>query len=187
MSDNKNITLWIERLASWRLFFVLLVLYALVFSFLMRGFGGAHMDTPPLDLLFRYTPDMVQHYLESLGAAGRASRVLVSATLDTAYPLVYSSLFAVLIVLLTRFLGVAGRLWSYLALLPFVILGFDLAENISIIVISLNYPAPMSALAHAASLFTSLKWVFAYMVIGITALLGLAALFRLVFTQRRGA
>lgn len=187
MSQIQTSQTWLERLASWRLLAVLVLLYGIVFTFLMRGMGGAPGDNQPLDLMFSYSPEQVYANLAQLGEAGRKTRILVSSTLDTAYPLVYSALFAVLITLLARFLELTHKVWKWLALLPFVILGFDLAENLSIIVMAMRYPETMTALARAASLFTSLKWIFVDLVLGSLAVLALLSVFRLLRRQRRGA
>ena len=167
----------LQRLAGWRLFVVLLVLYGITDFLLLHGFGAMpKTGMPPLDLLLHYSPEQVQAYLGGLGPQGRAATIRAHATLDLAYPLVYSSLFAVMITMLTRALGLVGRPWRLLALAPFAILAFDLAENAAIITLALRYPAPMTGLAHAASLFTTLKWAFAALVIGASVLLALAAL-----------
>jgi len=187
MPNNQTPQTWLERLASWRLLAVLVVLYGIVFTFLMRGMGGAPGDNQPLDLMFSYSPEQVYANLAQLGEAGRKTRILVSSTLDTAYPLVYSMLFAVLITLLTRFLGLTPKVWKWLALLPFVILAFDLSENLSINVMAFRYPDTLTALAQAASLFTSLKWIFVGLVLVSLVVLALLSVFRLLRRQGRGA
>jgi len=187
MPNNQTSRTWLERIASWRFLAILVVLYGVVFTFLMRGMGGAPGDNQPLDLMFSYSPEQVYTNLAQLGEVGRKTRILVSSTLDTAYPLVYSMLFAVLITLLTRFLGWTHKVWKWLALLPFVILAFDLSENLSINVMAFRYPERMAALAQAASLFTSLKWIFVDLVLGALAILALLSVFRLLRRQGRGA
>ncbi|PHS28282.1 MAG: hypothetical protein COA84_01935 [Robiginitomaculum sp.] len=167
----------LQRLSSWPLFLVLLVLYLVVFRLLMQGMGDS-ADNPPLDLMFSYTPDQVYTNLSALGEEGRKTRVLVSSTLDTAYPLIYSSLFAVLITLTTHFLGLTHKGWIMLAHLPFAALIFDLAENTSIIVMALQYPDTMTGLARMASVFTSLKWISVSLVIGAAGMLSMMALVR---------
>ncbi len=171
----------LQRLAGWRSFVVLLVLYGVTDYLLLSGFTAMpHAGGPPPDLLLHYSPAQVHAYLAGLGEIGRAATIRAHATLDVAYPLVYSSLLAVMITMLTRTLGLQGRLWRLLALAPFAILAFDLAENAAIIVMATHFPAPMNGLAQAASLMTTLKWTFAALVIGAAIALGLAALFRLV-------
>ena len=176
----------LQRLASVRSFMVLLVLYAIVDYLLLHSLGTEPgVKGPPLDLMLHYSPAQAHAYLDQLGAAGRAANIRAHATLDVAYPLVYSSLFAVMITLLTRALALSGPVWRALALLPFMIMGFDLAENLSLIILAMRFPAPMPALAHAASLFTIFKWVFAALVIGAAVLLGVAALIRVIRLRLR--
>jgi uncharacterized membrane protein len=57
-----------------------------------------------------------------------------------------------------------------LNLVPFVLLIFDLIENVSVVILLLAYPTQMEGLARLAGIITSVKWILA----GITVALPVA-------------
>jgi hypothetical protein len=48
-----------------------------------------------------------------------------------------------------------------LNLVPFLLLIFDLIENVSVVILLLAYPTQMEGLARFAGIITSLKWILA--------------------------
>ena len=69
----------------------------------MSGFAKTESaNMGPLDLLFSYSPETAYEHLRSFGEQGRAAYAQMSLTADTAYPIIYTAVFMVLITLLAR-------------------------------------------------------------------------------------
>ena len=113
----------------------------------------------PLDLLFSYTPETAFAHVASYGELGRAAYVKFSLIVDTAYPIVYTLLFMVIISLLATKLWPARKGLQKLALVPLFAFVFDLCENQNIVSMLKSWPETNDKTAQMASLFTSLKWV----------------------------
>lgn len=160
----------VDRLATVR-GLILLALVTLAFPpllLLASGLGGAL----PLDLHFAYTPEHAYQLIESYGENGRRSYAVAALTLDVAYPIAYSLLFAVALTLLLRRLPAQfGRLYR-LRLLPFLVGLFDLAENVTVVALIESYPERLDAVARLASFFTSAKWTIAAVTIAVMLLAG---------------
>ena len=154
----------LQMLASRRLMAVLLVVFLVLFlvvfpmvsAQLAIFSGGLHM----LDMETGYSPEQAYQMIAAYGEQGRALYITSSLTADILYPLDYSLLFALLIV--TTFLEAfpGGRMLRNLSLVPFATAVFDLLENAGIVAMLALYPQQVPVLARAASLFTTLKWVF---------------------------
>ena len=156
----------IEKLSNWKILTVLIGLYGLFVLFVMplmletsSAAGG------PLDLLFSYSLQTVQAHILALSSEQRATLAFQSLVFDTAYPVIYTALFIVTIMMLTRALvgplskpSQAPRI-VWLALIPLAAMGFDLCENIHIRSMLASFPELSQAVVARASLFTSLKWI----------------------------
>jgi len=154
----------IERLANCRTFFVLLAI-DLAFTILFNVYGR-HYPDPAFDgRVSGFRPSEVEPILRSFSQCRQLDRYLAQVTqLDLIFPLVYSSLAAVLIVILKP-----RPRW--LAALPFAAAFFDYCENFSYIALVLRYrsgetiPHPLAVFA---SIVQRLKWGFVF--IGIAAI-----------------
>ena len=157
----------LQMLASRRLMAVLLVtflvLFLVVFPMVSAQLallsGGMHM----IDMETGYTPAQAYQMIAAYGEQGRSLYIITTLTADIIYPLDYSLLFALLMV--TTFLEAfpGGRMIGMLrnlSLMPFATAVFDLLENAGIVAMLALYPQQVPFLAQAASLFTTLKWVF---------------------------
>jgi len=141
---------------------------------------------PILDKRFSYSPATVLDVASRLGERGRTLYALSELTVDLVYPLLYSSFFGLLLVrLIPRAIpGRAGL--RHLALLPFVALACDYAENVTLAIILLGFPGTMS-IAPVASLFTTAKWIFGGTSIALIVLTSLKLLVSRVRAYRSAA
>jgi nucleoside-diphosphate-sugar epimerase len=117
---------------------------------------------PLLDMRFHYNAQEIVQLLEALGPVGRAACLRFYWTLDLVLPAMFG---------LTLWLAIGRtrlRKWRWLALAAAAL---DYAENISVTSLLLNFPLQSSAVAAAASAFTSCKWIF-YAAAVLTALTG---------------
>ena len=154
----------LEMLASRRLMAVLLVLFLVLFlvvfpmvsAQLALYSGGQHM----IDMETGYTAGQVYQMISAYGEQGRSLHLTTTLTADLLYPLDYSLLFALLIIVTFLEAFPAGRLVRRLCLVPFATAAFDLLENAGIVAMLALYPQQIPFLAQAANLFTTLKWAF---------------------------
>ena len=156
----------IEKLSNWKTLIILIGVYGIFVLFVMplmietsRAAGG------PLDLLFSYNQQTVLAHISALRSEQRSTLAFQSLVYDTAYPLVYTALFMVTIMMLVRALAASLNKESqrsklvWLALIPLAAMGFDLCENIYIRSMLASFPELPQAVVARASLFTSLKWI----------------------------
>ena len=158
---------WLNRAARWPVLLAL-ALASLVLMGLMSRVG-AHAGQPEataLDLRWGYTPAEVQQAIAPLTPAQREQAARLHLTLDVLYPLVYGSLFALLLFALWP-----GRRWWLLAGAVVLV---DWTENAFLATIYRAYPQRQS-LVPWASTVTQVKW----------ALVGLVTLLILVGLGRR--
>lgn len=162
---------WLHAISSPRLLAILIAAYLLVLLVLFPAFA-IDTDVLPLDLRFTYDAGIVHALFDALGSAGRRQYLIGAMTLDVLYPIVYSLTFAVWLALL---LNPGRRVACVIMLSPFGVLGADLLENASIVVLLNQYPDVSSSLILVASTLTSLKWSIAALVIGALTVLTLRA------------
>ena len=144
--------------SSWKL--VLVPIYLLFPLYLLPwSMQAADQALGPLDLLFSYSPQFAYEHLQSFGPEGRVAYARTSLYIDTAYPLVYSALFIVLLIQLFKLNDWAHAPGAWLSFTPLLILGFDFAENASILFMLEAFPGRHDSVAGLASRFTSLKWL----------------------------
>lgn len=138
----------------------LLIVYGIFAAAIMPG-AAAKMGASagPLDLLFSYSPQTAFAHIESYGEQGRATYIKFSLIADTAYPIVYSLLFMVIIFLLAAKLWPVRTKFHKLAIVPLAAFIFDLCENQSIVAMLKAYPETPENIAKIGSIFTSLKWI----------------------------
>lgn len=176
---------WITRLASGRVFVLLLVLFgalALAVNFLPFGVprlkalsGGVGI----LDLKFFYGADEAYRMLAAYGPEGRRLYLRGLLTVDLILPPLYALLLAVAIALgFGRSLRPESRLQA-LSLLPLAVCLADYLENASIVTLLLKYPARIEWLAGVAGYFTLTKQVLSLLCMALSLLgAGLALLRR---------
>lgn len=165
----QQITRFVERIASVPVL-VVLVLLALLFPVVLFPAHGIG-DLRPLDLYFFYSPDQVHEHLAALGAEGRGAYISMALTSDLVFPVVYSMALSVALMLVLRKLLPPISRFRYLCLFPFLIVMADWCENLGLAMVTRAFPEQVDAIVHAASSFTSLKW----MLIAVTVLMLLVA------------
>ncbi|MFZ5367624.1 MAG: hypothetical protein ACOZCE_05285 [Spirochaetota bacterium] len=140
---------------------VLMAVLVMVFMFfLVPAVYGQFMNggqlCKALDTLFMYTPEEARETLACLGPLLGRYR-LVELSLDLVYPVVYSLFLSMVLTALLRNTPLDQKLLWYLPILAWF---SDLLENLGIVTMISLYPEVPRPLAAAASLCTSMKWIF---------------------------
>jgi hypothetical protein len=147
----------LDRFATWPVFILLLVLCGLcLLGFQWRAkalnerAGGKEIVT--FDGRYAYTPEEARDLLEMMGERGRPFYAVTQMTLDLVFPLVYGSLFLIMIF---RLYGDPG----YLLLVPVIASVADLLENFTNTYLALSYQqGSVPSLARFSSICTRVKW-----------------------------
>ncbi len=126
--------------------FIGTLLFALVI-FPNIPIGGESLDRQP-----QYDFALVHKLMTQYGEDGRRIYSMVSPTLDTLFPLIYTTFFAGIIY---RFR--ANEFLGWLAIIPVVAGITDLGENIQVTKMLLQYPNISEVQVQSASLFTQTK------------------------------
>lgn len=166
---------FLNQIANWRVLLILLVLDGLCVGYLLpraehRINALAGKAIGPIDLTFGINPERTLRMVADYGPAGRAYYATVEMTLDIAYPLIYSLLFAVVLTMLYRTAPALHRI----QLLPVAVLLLDLLENVLIVTLLNTYADQSRPVAMACEVVKLLKWVVA----GLILTLVLAGLIR---------
>jgi len=161
----------LERCANRRTLLMLVAL-ELLFNFWLLPWmlprRGAAAQETPLDLRFWYTPPQAAHVLSLYTPAQRQALLLGHLTLDVLYPLVYASLFSILLILIYRS-RFSPSTRQRLLCFPWAAALADWLENLGIVGLLLAFSSPLAILT---ALFTSLKWIL----VGANGMLLLAGL-----------
>ena len=167
----------IQKVSNWKIFCVLLVVYALYFSVFFYAdvpFGLSKIkpyagDTSILDVEMYYTPEQAYQRLAILGEQGRAAymRILMG---DLVYPALLGSFLSVAITQVFRHAFPANSVWHKLNLLPLANMTVDYLENILLITLLTNYPTHLNGVATIAGFVTLVKNLF-----GLLSFLALGA------------
>ncbi len=136
-----------------------------------------------LDYKFSYSFDFVDESLAAYGSEGRSLFVWVLATLDVIYPVLTALFLSLLIGYLAQKVYGEKLLSPYIVMIPFSTLILDFLENASLATLALRYPDLSAAVAQAASLFTSAKWLTAAASLLLIAYLAIKALFKRFASQ----
>ncbi len=165
---------FLRKISSWKTLGILLVVYVLFVVFVMSGLmDGIDAKLKPLDLFFSYSPEKAYGLITSYGEH-RERYAFMSMTADTAYPIIYTALFMVLILQLAKSLWPQHPKRHRIALIPLFAFVFDVCENASIITMLKAFPERLDNIATLSSLFTSLKWSSVAVVFAIILLLIIA-------------
>lgn len=117
----------------------------------------------PLDLRFAYGSAQVRELFSQLGPEGVAAYARFLLSYDVLYPISYLLMIGWALALLAR------KRPSRLILCAPAIALFDLLENLTIVTMAQIYPRHSDALAIAASVFTSAKWIMVAFTLGAMA------------------
>lgn len=157
----------LERHAN-RVTLLILLALELLFNFGLMPSMMTRRGAAVLDLRFWYTPAQAAQVLSAYTPAQRQAALWGHLTLDVLYPLIYASLFSVLLILIYRPRLPSPRLHRLLWL-PWAAALADGLENLGIVGMLLAFSSPLAALT---ALFTSIKWIL----VGASGALVLAGL-----------
>lgn len=120
---------------------------------------GDGVDLPrPLDLSFGFSPEQAQAFLGSLSERGRQVYLQVETVVDSIYPLIYTTLFILLISYFYQRAFVPGSAMRWFNLAPLVTMLADFTENSGIILLILAFPEPNELAARIATTGNYIKW-----------------------------
>ncbi len=159
----------LERLATWRSFAVLLVLYAVVFGMIIATLSRLTALTGGIGILDfdqGYSAERVRQVFDSYGEQGFQLYGRIQL-LDLANPALYSLIFACLIYLLWK-----NRSAVWMAVLPLAAGALDYSENLTLFLLARSYPNISDGLVGVSSTLSLVKNValfasIAVLVIGL--------------------
>lgn len=168
-----------NKFHAWANGWLVLVLVALdmfFMGFIMPLIGGLMKSGTglerPLDLMFFSTPDKTFAMIESYGEYTRAFYRNVELTVDIIYPIIYTFAFGLLISwLFQRGFKPDHKIQKW-NVVPVFAWFFDLLENVGIVTLLSVWPSQPVALAWMTMILTTVKWIFAFLSMGLI-LLGL--------------
>lgn len=157
----------IDKISNIRNFFILMILSALLIVILdfikespvsLIQFEKITKGTRLLDMTINYSPEKAYEMMESYGKEGRRYYLHRIEPIDTLLPASYSLFLTVIITLIFKMLP-AGKYLNRLQLVPILAGLFDYLENCCIIIMLLNYPARLLAVAKISNVFTMAKTI----------------------------
>lgn len=162
----KFLTAFIERIASYRLIILLVILFGLFAGYILPQLEQdinekAGKTVGIIDLLSGLNPSKVYEMIEDYGHEGRKTYLFAEVTADIVYPIIYTLLFSVILFVFYEKLGVKLPI-KRVFLLPFLIMLFDYTENLFIITMLVSYPTKIPLLAYLCSVATAFKWATLY-------------------------
>jgi hypothetical protein len=165
---------YLIRTASGRILIILFVVFILTTSVIFPLVSSLIEDPAgeleSIDTKLYYSPAEFYEIIEPYGDQGRRVYALSHLTADVLFPLVYAFFFGLLIAYIFQRAFPKDSWVQWLNLVPFMLLIFDLIENVSVVILLLAYPTQLEGLARFAGIITSLKWILA----GITMVLPVA-------------
>jgi hypothetical protein len=174
---------WQRKLANWKVIIGLIVAFIIIEIAVLPNISARindySNDAGVIDLQLHYSVDKLYEMVEAYGEDGRRFYITFSTTGDVVYPIVYSSLFSLIITLLYRRAFLAQSIMHRLPLLVYLTLVFDLIENACIITVMVSLPNKLTTIAQLSNMFTMAKWSMA----GVSIILLLIGLIVLPFKR----
>jgi len=161
----KRLSNALTRLATRPNLIVFALLFAVVFflfipSATRRIEQASGQPANLLDMRLSYTAEQAQAVFETLGENGRQAYAQFSMSADLVFPLTYGLFFSTgLAFLYRRALTEHPQRFSPV-FLPLLGMVFDYFENFTLVALLAEYPNLNPIALQAASLFTSIKWLF---------------------------
>jgi len=118
------------------------------------------------DIMVFYTPGQLYNFLAQIEASGREAFRGMHLTLDMVFPLIYSLFFFSLTRLLMALTSARNKAFSFSIFSAAV---FDLAENLTLNIITASYPQILEGLSRLAQVFTLIK--FALILFSVTIII----------------
>ena len=153
---------FLDRISNWKTLLLLLVMYVSFPAYWLKNAGEkidllAGKPMGPIDLTQGFDPPRTLGMVADYGPAARAYYAQVESSIDLIYPLVYAFLLAVVLTLLYR--RKPYKPFDGVALLPFVIVGFDYLENATIIYLLNSFPIQSGTVAILCEFSKLGKWI----------------------------
>lgn len=125
------------------------------------------------DSSFIYSTDDLYQMASSYGQAGRQDYIVERLTFDLLWPVIYTAFLLISTCWLIKKVGLDGRSWKRLNLLPMIGAGLDYLENCTAVIVMTRFPARTAIVDGLLPLATMFKWI----TIGLSfvALVGLLA------------
>ena len=136
---------------------LILLVHIVIFNIYVMPELAGDVEIVPIDLQFAYTPERAYELIDSYSQSTRDEYVVGEMTKDVAYPMIYTLFMSITLMLLYP------ANWK-LAWLPYAIFTADMLENAGIITLLLNYPAKLVLVAWTTSVFSTIKWSLAIVV-----------------------
>jgi hypothetical protein len=157
----KTFSDYLYRIASWKFFLIVLVVYICFAAFVLPTaeqaiYRAAGSNVGILDLGLGFDTEVIQQKIAAYGDAGRPLYRTIEMTMDVAYPIVYGLLFSLLLTLLLKKSGMTG---SRLNLIPVFGVACDYLENVWVITLLSIYPGTSTTAALLLAVFRLLKWM----------------------------
>ena len=161
---TKYIHIKLSKIAKfWHILFgfSLIIIFNLILLPIVPKMLGAILSVENiLDLHFSYSSQEVYLIFEKIGKKARTVYLLFEIIVDLPYILIYSFTYSLIIV---RLLTINKIQNNHIVLYIPILLGLlDILENIGIVNLLYFYPEQFPRIVMLTSVFTSLKWIFAF-------------------------
>ena len=158
-----KLSAFLVRQANGRNILIFLALF-IVMNAVILPWGGGRIEAysggvGAIDLGFWQTPEQLFAMVAAYGEQGRSFYFIFQLIADSAYPLIYGGLFALLITYLLRRSFPPESGVQKLHLIPAAVVIADFMENIGIMTLLATYPSQITAVAYFTAIFTLLKWL----------------------------
>lgn len=180
---------FLVKISNWKLIIPALLAYLFFAAYLlpkyqqqMNQIAGEAVQI--LDLQRTYTLSEVNEFFTKLKPEGRVIYKHVASFVDMIYPFVYGVLFILILTFLLKNLFGDGSNWLFLALTPLLIMLFDFLENINILALLDTFPQLSNDLVERGAMFTSLKWLWVLVTIGLVVLSGIGCFVKMILGKK---
>ena len=160
----KNLTSWLYQHATIRniilAIMAIIPFNALIFPLMSGHFSELTNGMQTLDVQPGYLPGDASAQISQYGEAGRKFYILIELTADLFYPLIYATLFSLIIALVLKAGLPQSQPYHQLVLLPVIMMTADYVENFTILLMLAFFPAlSIPAIAWFAAGASFLKWL----------------------------
>lgn len=144
---------------------LILFLACLAFASIVMPWASSQLKSisnrvTQVELPFSYTTDQLYSILKTYGSQGREWYTLMQLTIFSLYPLIYSMLTGLLILLFYSRLNIKENLIKFFFLMPVFSLLADWLENVCMVVVLVNYPYKLETVVQWANVCSQIKWIF---------------------------
>jgi hypothetical protein len=173
---------FLNRISNWKTLTITLVLYLLCAVVWLKNAETkinelAQKTVGIIDITLGFNPQKTLEMVRDYGEAARAYYARTEMTLDVLYPIVYTSLFCIVLTLLFR--NKSYKPFKYVNLVPFVVMVFDFLENISIVTLLKTFPNTSETVLFLCEIFKMGKWLS----LGVMMIFVVYGLIRLVLKK----